>query len=155
MYAKVKSWAISKNITLQGFAGYKAGMTHITIKDMRTNSITKGESVVYPVTVIECPPIKILSIRLYKNAYGGHQVATEIFNTKINKELARKINIPKKQKDIEEQLKNIEKNLSQITEVRAIVYTQPIKSGLGKKTPEDFEITLIISCLEIPYSLAS
>jgi len=63
---RVRSWAKSDEPSILGFAGYKAGMTHILFTDNRPNSKTKGEEVSFPVTVIECPPIKIASIRLYK-----------------------------------------------------------------------------------------
>src|SRR3989344_4394299 len=55
---KVKSWVNSTKPGLLGFSGYKAGMTHIILKDNRSTSLTKGEDICWPVTVIECPPIK-------------------------------------------------------------------------------------------------
>ena len=44
---------------LQGFAGYKAGMTHAMIVDYRPTSTTAGQEIRVPVTVIECPPMKV------------------------------------------------------------------------------------------------
>ena len=52
-YPKVRSWAKQKNISLQGFAGYKAGMTHIQFSDNRPNSPNKGSVITWPVTIIE------------------------------------------------------------------------------------------------------
>jgi len=40
---------------VQGFAGYKAGMTHATIVDYRPTSTTSGQEVQVPVTVVEVP----------------------------------------------------------------------------------------------------
>jgi hypothetical protein len=37
------------------------------VKDNTANSMIKGKQKVIPVTVIECPPIKIFSVRFYKN----------------------------------------------------------------------------------------
>ena len=51
-YAKIKSWSKDKNVSLLGFAGYKAGMTHVTVKDTRPGSHTKGDEVMWPVTVL-------------------------------------------------------------------------------------------------------
>ena len=96
--ALVKSWVKSKNVTLQGFAGYKAGMTHIVIKDTRPNSLTKNEELVMPVTVIECPTLKLFSIRFYKKTPYGSQVITEILNPKLDKVLERKLFLPKENK---------------------------------------------------------
>ena len=56
--ARVRSWASSKEIKPLGFAGYKAGMTHAIVIDNRQKSLTKGEKISTPVTVIECPVIK-------------------------------------------------------------------------------------------------
>ena len=94
-YARIKSWPKSKSTSLLGFAGYKAGMTHIAFKDLRPNSQTKNESVVWPVTVIECPSIKIFSLRFYKKTLYGLKVVSEAFNNKLDKELSRKLKLPK------------------------------------------------------------
>ena len=138
-YAKIKSWAHSKNVNLLGFAGYKAGMTHIVLKDSRPNSITKGETVVWPVTVIECPPLKLFSIRFYKNSPYGIKVVSEIVNNKVDKDITRKLNLSEKQ-DFDAKLKEVSSKLDQFDDLKVTVYTQPRKSGLGKKTPEIFEM---------------
>ena len=70
IYPRVKGFApAAKEAKLQGFAGYKAGMTHIIITDSRKNSPTKGEDISVPVTVVECPPVKIAGFRIYKKKY--------------------------------------------------------------------------------------
>ena len=48
---------------LLGFIGYKVGMKSAYIKDGTSHSLTKGQRITIPVTIIECPPIKILSVR--------------------------------------------------------------------------------------------
>src|SRR3989344_3292901 len=136
MLALFKSWVGLHNSKLLGFAVYKAGMTHIVIKDNRPHSNNKGEQVIMPVTVIECPAIKILSVRFTKSDPYGEKITTEILNPKIDKSLSRVLNLPKKTKDVSE----VEKKLSEFEDLRVIVYTQPKKSGLGKKTPDIFEL---------------
>ena len=138
-YAVVRSWIKSKNVNLQGFGGYKAGMTHIVIKDNRPNSNTKGEQIVVPVTVVECPALKLYSIRFYKTTPYGLHLSTEILNPRLDKEVFRKVAKIKKT-DSETRLKHIEDKINEYNQVKAVVYTQPKKSGLGKKTPEIFEI---------------
>ncbi len=138
-YAEIKAWVKTKNPSLLGFAGYKAGMTHIAAKDLRPNSLTKGEEVVWPVTVIECPALKIYSIRFYKKTSNGLAVASEVLNSKIDKELSKKVNASKK-KDFDSKVKEISSKINNFYDLRVNVYTQPKRAGFGKKKPEIFEI---------------
>lgn len=138
-YSKVRHYAKLREAKLLGFAGYKAGMTHIMMIDNRATSHTKGNEIASPVTVIECPPLKIASIRFYKKTPYGLKLSTEIFG-KADEKLLRKTNLPKKA--AEERLPEIEKNISEYAEIRVNAYTQPTISGLGKKRPELFEIAI-------------
>jgi large subunit ribosomal protein L3 len=137
-YATVGSWTTTSKDPLLGFMGYKVGMTHIMGIDTGKNSISKGEEIFVPVTVIECPPLKIAGIRLYKQAYKGKQAATEIL-FKVDKDLSRKITQQKVHKDSSELDKL---NVQNYTDARALVYTQPRFAGIGKKRPELFEVAL-------------
>ncbi|MBW3003318.1 50S ribosomal protein L3 [Candidatus Woesearchaeota archaeon] len=128
--ARVRSWAKSKDAKLLGFAGYKAGMTHVVITDNRPNSATKGQDVSFPVTVIECPAIKVASIRFYKNS----QVITEVFSEKVDKELERRLT---KSKKINKKIEDV----SDYDDIRLLAYTQPKLTGIKKK-PEVLEIGL-------------
>ncbi|MEA3414152.1 MAG: 50S ribosomal protein L3, partial [Nanoarchaeota archaeon] len=58
-YAKIRSLPSVNEAKILGFAGYKAGMTHVMAADTGKTSLTKGETIAVPVTVIECPPMKI------------------------------------------------------------------------------------------------
>ncbi|MBI2670744.1 50S ribosomal protein L3 [Candidatus Woesearchaeota archaeon] len=137
IYPRIRSWFKDiKELKILGFAGYKVGMTHIIYKNTNPNSPLKNELVSIPATVLECPPLKTYSIRFYKNTDNGLQLISEILSTKLDKELSRKINIPKKQKE-----KNLDEILSKTTEVRICFYTQPKLIKL-KKNPEIFEISL-------------
>ena len=64
--ARIRSWDKGKEVKPLCFAGYKAGMTHVIMTDNRASTKTKGMDIFTPVTVIECPPMKVYSIRLYK-----------------------------------------------------------------------------------------
>lgn len=129
--ARVRSWASTDKAQLLGFAGYKVGMTHVIAEDNRPKSLTKGEKISMPVSVIECPALKIASVRLYKN----NKVLSEFFAKKTDKELARKISVPKKEG------KNLDDiNSEDFDEVRVNVYTQPKYTSVGKKKPEFFEL---------------
>jgi large subunit ribosomal protein L3 len=137
-YANVRSWTSTSKDPLLGFMGYKVGMTHVMGIDTRKTSITKGEEIFVPVTVIECPPLKIAGIRLYKQAYKGKQTATELL-FKVDKDLLRKITHQKVPKDHSELDKL---NAKDYIDARVIVYTQPRFAGIGKKRPELFEVAL-------------
>jgi large subunit ribosomal protein L3 len=137
-YARIRSWTNASKDVLLGFMGYKAGMTHIIGIDTRKNSITKGEEIFFPVTVVECPPLKIAGIRLYKQAYGGKQAAKDII-FKVDKDLTRKIVNQKVHKEYAE-LDKLDAN--DYNDVRVLVYTQPKFAGIGKKRPELFEAAL-------------
>jgi len=138
-YSRVRHYPKSSDAKLMGFAGYKAGMTHIIVIDNSETSVTKGEEISLPVTVIECPPLKVASIRFYKKSSSGSKVSTEIFS-KCDKELGRKISLPKK--DSSQKLEEISKNIDEFSDVRLAVYTQPRLTGTGKKKPELFEIAV-------------
>jgi len=90
------SWPdIPEGPKLQGFAGYKAGMTHAFIVDYRPTSTTTGQEVQVPVTVIECPPMRIAAIRFYTRTYEGLRSLGEVWADKTDeaaiREQARKI----------------------------------------------------------------
>ena len=50
-----------------GFIAYKAGMASAFVKDNTPDSMTKGKKIIVPVTILECPSLKILSVRFYKD----------------------------------------------------------------------------------------
>jgi len=122
-----------------GFIGYKAGMVSVVAKDNTNNSMTKGKNIVIPGTVIECPPMKILSVRFYK----GNNVSTEVLMPGLDKELKRKLKLPKK----ETKLEDMESKLGDFSDLRLLVYTSVKKAGL-KKTPDIAEIGITGSLKE-------
>ncbi|MCX6741592.1 MAG: 50S ribosomal protein L3 [Candidatus Pacearchaeota archaeon] len=117
---------------LLGFIGYKAGNARIIASDLTPDSLTKNKQIILPVTVLEVPSIKILSIRFYKN----NNVSTEVLASDLDKELKRKIKLPKeKSRSINE----IEKDIDRYDNIRVIVYTQVKKTG-KKKAPDILEM---------------
>jgi large subunit ribosomal protein L3 len=53
------------------FAGYKAGMTQVSFMDNRKDSVTGGQEIVKPITVLDCPPLVVCGIRAYKKTPYG------------------------------------------------------------------------------------
>jgi large subunit ribosomal protein L3 len=132
--ARLKSWPLEgETPRLQGFAGYKAGMTHVFVVDYRPTSTTSGREVMVPVTVIETPPLKIAAIRLYQKTPYGLKTVSEQWTDTID-ELANKICIPK----VSTELKDAD-----FDDVRVIAYTLPAPvSGVPKKIPDLMEIRI-------------
>lgn len=131
-YAEIPSWPKAKDTKVLGFCGYKAGMTHIFVKENNPNSQFKNMEISTPVTVIECPPMKVYSIRFYKNTPYGKQLVSELFSLKNTKELSRKVKPSKKQGS----------ETNDFDELRVVAYTTPAVSGRGKKKPEMIELSI-------------
>ena len=142
IYPRIKSWPRIKDVKPVAFAGYKVGMTHIFIKDNRKTSVTKGEEICVPVTVIEVPPLKVAGIRLYKLTYEGYKTLTEVWSPNTDSRIRRKISTWNV-KDFENKISKIENELlNEASLIKLIVHTQPWLAGIGKKTPEVFEIPM-------------
>lgn len=122
---------------VQGFAGYKAGMTHAMVLDYRPTSTTSGQEVQIPVTVVEVPPMKVAAVRVYRRTYEGLKSFAEVWSSKLDKELRRLLPVPKDY-DADEAWKKVEP--AQVDEVRLLTYTQPsLVTGVPKKVPELME----------------
>lgn len=126
------NWAaINSTKTLKGFIAYKAGMMSAAINDETADSMTKGKTKVVPVTVLECPPMKILSVRFYKEG----KVANEVLAPKLDKELKRKLKVPKTAKKLDSV------KTEEYDDLRILAYSLVKKAGL-KKTPDILEFGL-------------
>ncbi len=123
---------------LLGFAGYKVGMTHLHFVDGGKNSLYKGLEVSRPVTVLECPPLLLVTLRFYRMTENGPVVAQDILLPQLAKIIGRRLDLPKKQSGLEEQLKGLD--MGSIADVHAIVATQPSLTGIGKKVPDLMEM---------------
>lgn len=118
----------SSKAGLLGFIGYKVGMISVYVKDNTEDSMTKNKKIVIPATIIECPHMKIYSVRFYKNG----QVSKEFIVSK-EKELKRKLKIPKETKQLSQE---------NFDDVRVIVYSGVKDTSIGKKKPDVLEIAL-------------
>lgn len=131
IYPRIKSWPVSKEAKPLGFAGYKAGMSHVVLIDTNPNSTSKGQQITRPITILDCPPLSVFGFR----CYSKNKSSFDIFSEKLNKNLSRKIKLSKKQKTVEEQFKKLPQNISKIN---LICHTNPD----FKKKPEIFEVAL-------------
>ncbi|MAG11091.1 50S ribosomal protein L3 [Candidatus Pacearchaeota archaeon] len=129
--------AISTGKNLKGFICYKVGMVSVSIKDNTPDSMTKGREKIIPATILECPTMKILSVRFYKNS----KVTKEVLAENLDKELKRKIKVPrtkKKFKDVKTE---------DYDDVKVICYSVVKTTGIKKK-PDLNEIGLVGSLEE-------
>ncbi len=127
--------SIKNNKPISGFIAYKVGMASAYVQDNTPNSMTKGQRITLPVTILECPSMKILSIRFYNK----NKLIKEVLNPVLDKEIKKKIKFPKESKNkINDFLKN---NEGKFDSIRAIFYSQVKKTDI-KKTPDFIEIAL-------------
>lgn len=113
----------------KGFIAYKVGMISVLVKDDTPDSMTKGKKITLPATIVECPEIKIFSVRAYKNKKVVGEVVVS-----IDKELKRATRIPKSVGKIEDLKMDFE-------DLRIVVYSD-LKNKFFKKTPDMVELGL-------------
>ena len=141
---RVRHWLDTpENVNFLGFAGFKAGMTHITYIEDQKNSPYYGKELMKPVTVIEVPPLILIGIRIYNEDEYGKYIEGDIFSTELNNYLNRKINIPNFEKyNYDEIKKKLSKALNNTSDIRGIFQTQPHLTSLPRKKPDIIEIKL-------------
>jgi large subunit ribosomal protein L3 len=134
----VRSWPPgSKQPAIEGFAGFKVGMTHAFIVDYRKRSTTSGQEVAVPVTVVEVPPLRVAGARIYASHPYGRRVVAEVWGGGLADELTRRI--PTHPASPADAISAFEKSAGD--EVRLIVHTQPqLITGTPSKSPQVFEI---------------
>jgi large subunit ribosomal protein L3 len=133
--ARVRKWAddISEAKPL-GFTAYKVGMTHTLITDKNSNSPTKNADIICPVTVLECPPMKIAGINVYKEGYQSTPLMDQLISDKLDKYAKRALPLPRNSKRTVDQLKT-----EGAVDVRLVAITQPHLIGFKKK-PDVIEL---------------
>lgn len=115
--------------SLAGFIGYKVSMTSVFVQDNTPDSLTKGKRIVIPATIIECPSMKIYSVRIYKN-----KKLSQEFAVSNEKKLKRTLKVSK---DIKQLPENLE-----FDDLRVLVYSNVDKTSIGTKKPYLLEIKI-------------
>lgn len=124
------NWDVIKASGLKGFIAYKVGMATSYVKDSTSNSLTKDKKMFLGCSVLEIPPMKIFSVRFYKN----NHVIDEVLNPNSSKELKHILKLPKTYSKKIEDVKDYD-------DLRLIVYSEVDKTGI-KKTPDLAEVGL-------------
>lgn len=132
---RLTSWPLGGDAPkIQGFAGYKAGMTHAVVTDYRPESTTTGQEVTVPVTVVEVPPMKVAAVRYYRETPYGLRTLGEQWAADTDKRLGARLPVPKVPKAFAP-------DAAKVDDVRLLAYTQPkLVTGPAKKTPEIMEL---------------
>src|SRR3989338_3413799 len=132
--ARIRYWAPLKETKPLAFLGYKAGMCHVIAIDNRPKVLTKGEEVGIPVTILECPPMKVVAINFYRLMPVGQQMISTIRAPSWDKEMERVLQMQKKPS----------KNISDVVfdDLRLVIATQPKLTGIGTKKPKLAEVAL-------------
>ena len=168
-YGRITSWpeTDSTEIRVQGFAGWKAGMTHVLIRDLNPKSTSAGQEVRKAVTVVETPPMIVLAVRGYRMTPYGMQTSGEFWTNPIddgpNGLMPRFANQTRGDRDADEGRKP-EKRAGRIPvrgngssegafeallnadlcDVRLVVATQPqLVKSISSKTPEIMEVGMV------------
>ena len=146
-FGHVKSWPTTdaSEVRVQGFAGWKAGMTHILARDLNPRSTSAGQEIRVPVTVVECPKMRILGVRGYEMTPYGIQARGEVWadGEKIAEafsELFKRVP-ERKEHDAAKHMTNLQH--ADLCEVRLIVATQPhTLSSVPSNVPDVMEMGL-------------
>ncbi len=135
--ARVRNWPEVKLVEpkLLGFLGYKVGMSFVYVLGEVRGNPTFGQEIHRPVTIVETPPMLVVGYRGYSKTSSGLQPAVEAWVKKLPKGLDEVLSTPKKDKPVAQTL-----DPEMLTEIRAIVSTQPSMTGAGRKRPELMEV---------------
>ena len=112
-----------------GFVGYKVGMISVWAKDDTEHSMTKNKRVAIPATVIECPAMRIYSVRFYKDGKVMKDVVVA-----NGKELKKSVKVSKN-------LGNVD-DVKDFDDVRVILYTGVKGTCVDKNKADMIEIGL-------------
>lgn len=142
--SRIRHWRNSLDeINFLGFAGFKAGMTHITYIEDQQNSPYYGKELMKPVTIVEVPPLILIGVRLYKSDEYGKYTVGEIYTEDLDENLNRKFNLPNQERyDFESVKEKLKTSLDKNTEIRGIFQTQPYLTSIPRKKPDIIEIKL-------------
>jgi large subunit ribosomal protein L3 len=123
------NWApVSKDgVGVMGFIGYKVGMISAWVMDSTVDSLTKGKRIAVPATIVECPAMKIYSVRFYK----GGKVMKDIVVSN-DKDLKKSVKLSKEVGKVEDGI--------EFDDVRVIVYSGVKGTCVDKNKADMLEI---------------
>ncbi|NHN47241.1 50S ribosomal protein L3 [Halostella sp. JP-L12] len=126
---------------LQGFAGYKAGMTHVVMINDESDSPREGMEETVPVTIVETPPMRAVALRAYEDTAYGKKPLTEVWTDEFHGELDRVLDVPEEHDaDAAEDELREALDAGDVADVRVITHTVPDGvPSVPKKKPDVME----------------
>ena len=123
---------------LQGFAGYKAGMTSVMLVNDVADSPREGMEQSVGVTVIEVPPMHAVALRAYTETHYGLEPITDLWTDSVHEDLERAIDAPLGSGDetaIDEAIA-----AGEVDDIRVLTHTVPTAvDGIPRRTPQLME----------------
>ena len=133
--ARITSWPAVESPGALGFAGYKAGMTSVSMTDDST-SPSKGLEISSSATVLEVPPITVYGLRAYEMGYGGKRALCDVVTD--DQAILKQLGFTKRP----DGTKEIEAKLGELAEVVLLAFANPASTGIGAKKPVRLEIAV-------------
>ena len=127
---------------LQGFAGYKAGMTHVVMINDEADSPREGMEETVPVTVLEAPPMRAAALRAYEETPYGMKPLTEVWAEDVHPDLSRVLNVPEDGDEASTSVDELRDLVDggTVSDLRLITYTVPgAVPSVPKKAPDVME----------------
>ncbi len=138
----VRNWPeYNESPIILGAAGYKAGMTHVLLVDDYPQSPYFGQERVFAATILETPPLMVFGIRAYDLTPYGLNALTEVWAPELSNDLRRNFPLPLNY-DYEKALNYLEERKEKVSEIRALVHTQPRLASVPKKKPDIVEVKI-------------
>ena len=139
---RIRSWPDDDGAAVvQGFAGYKAGMTHVVMVNDHSNSPREGMEESVPVTVVETPPMRAAALRAYEQTAYGTNPVTEVWAGQLHDELDRALDVPAED-TFESDREALEELIADavVDDLRLITHTVPSAlDNVPKKEPDVME----------------
>jgi len=139
---RLRSWPADDGAAgVQGFAGYKAGMTHVVMVNDEDDSPRQGMEESVPVTVVEVPEMRAVAVRAYEETAYGTRPLTEAWTGEFHEELDRALDLPNENsfEPAAEELRTLVDD-GTVDDVRLITHTQPATlQNVPKKEPDVME----------------
>jgi large subunit ribosomal protein L3 len=124
---------------LLGFAGYKAGMTHVFVVEDRDRSPDFGNEMKNAATVIDVPPMTVVGVRVYEKTWDGLKALSETWMDDLPVDVLRTVKTHGGAGQ-DRAFKRIEDRKDKIAQLRVIAATQPRLTSVPKKKPDLMEI---------------
>merc|ERR1711945_45840 len=131
----------SQPIHLTAFIGFKAGMTHVVREAEKPGPAINKKEVVEPVTIVECPPLKVVGVTGYIKTADGPRSIKAVWAARLTDEVKRRFS---KNWESEDGKKSTDRDLELLKKhavsVRAICHTQMQGLSLRQKKAHLIEI---------------